>query len=169
MGSALPGEAGFVDALIRASWGTATGVSRGALQDTSDLSTLVARRQGLPVGALTYAIADGALQVMTLDATEAKRGIGTALLSAAFALAQRSGCSTVWLTTSNDNLPAISLHRKMGMRLRERRRGAMAEARQLKPTIPLTGWAGEPITDELEFAIEVEPLPPEQAGRRAGR
>ena len=65
----------------------------------------------------------------------------------------RRGCSRTWLITSNDNVNAIRFYQRRGMRLVAVHRGAIDEARQLKPSIPLVGKHGIPIHDELEFEL----------------
>jgi hypothetical protein len=55
--------------------------------------------------------------------------------------------------TTNDNLDAIRFYQRRGMRLVAVHRGAVDEARRIKPSIPLIGEHGIPIHDELEFEI----------------
>jgi ribosomal protein S18 acetylase RimI-like enzyme len=57
------------------------------------------------------------------------------------------------LVTTNDNLPAIAFYRKLGWRQVAIHRGAIADARRLKPEIPEFGANGLPKEDEIEFDL----------------
>jgi hypothetical protein len=67
----------------------------------------------------------------------------------------RRGRGRLWLITSNDNLNAIRFYQRRGMRLTAVHRGAIDEARQIKPSIPLIGEHGIPIHDELELELRL--------------
>lgn len=51
----------------------------------------------------------------------------------------------------HDNLAAIRFYRRRGLRLVAVHRGAVDEARRLKPEIPLLGAHSIPLHDEFEF------------------
>jgi hypothetical protein len=57
--------------------------------------------------------------------------------------------------TTNDNLAALRFYQRRGMRLVAVHAGAVAEARRLKPSIPLVGQHGIPIRDELELELDL--------------
>jgi hypothetical protein len=62
----------------------------------------------------------------------------------------------MWLVTTNDNLAAIAFYRARGWRQAAVRRGAVSEARRLKPQIPAFGTNGLPKEDELEFELRLD-------------
>jgi len=102
---------------------------------------------GRRVGLLTYLAADDACEIVTIDAFEPGRGIGTALLDTVKALGHRR----LWLVTTNDNIRAQRFYERSGFRLVAVREGEIERSRRLKPQIPDVGEAGVPIRDELEY------------------
>lgn len=126
-------------------------VSRGVLHQASGLPGFIASLDGMPSALLTYNIAGGDLEVVTLHAAEKGHGLGSALLGAARTKARELGCRRLWLITTNDNEPAIEFYKHRGMALVAVRENALEQSRRLKPEIPLTGLEGRPIRDEIEF------------------
>lgn len=102
---------------------------------------------GRRVGLLTYLVRDDACEIVTIDAFEPGRGIGTALLDSVKALGHRR----LWLVTTNDNIRAQRFYERSGFRLVAVREGEIERSRRLKPQIPDVGEAGVPIRDELEY------------------
>jgi GNAT superfamily N-acetyltransferase len=83
-------------------------------------------------------------------AAERLRGVGTALLRAVEEVAARSGCSSLWLVTTNDNLDALRFYQRRGFRLTELHAGAVDDSHaRLKPEIPRAGSFGIDLRDEL--------------------
>jgi GNAT superfamily N-acetyltransferase len=101
-----------------------------------------------------YSIDGGACEIVTIDSL-IERGIGTALVEAVTDAARAAGCGRLWLVTTNDNLPALRFYQKRRFALVAVHREAVAEARKLKPEIPLVGLDGIPIRDELELELEL--------------
>jgi ribosomal protein S18 acetylase RimI-like enzyme len=126
-------------------------VSRGVLHQADELPGFAASLAGTPSALLTYHLANGDLEVVTLHAAQKGRGLGSALLEAAREKARELGCRRLWLITTNDNDPAIEFYKRRGMALVAVHENALEESRRLKPEIPLTGFEGRPIRDELEF------------------
>lgn len=143
----LPWAAG----LIVGYFGSTTVISRGVLHDALQLPGLVALVEGEPVGLVQYRFAADDCEVVLMAAAQRRRGIGTALMAAARDLAQQAGCRRLWLVTTNDNRSAQAFYQAQGMRLVTIHRGAMTQARALKPEIPLLGENGIPIEDEIEY------------------
>jgi GNAT superfamily N-acetyltransferase len=141
---ALPGHAGgrFV-------------IGHGVRYDTAALPTFVALRGGRIAGALSWTVDGGALEVVSIEAVERHRGAGRVLLAAAVAEARRRGLSRLWLVTTNDNLDAMRFYQRNGLRMVEVLRGAVDEARRLKPEIPETGGYGIPLHDEVVFELRL--------------
>jgi ribosomal protein S18 acetylase RimI-like enzyme len=134
-------------------WGSVHIARLGELRDASALPALVAERDGQAVGLLTYEVVGDQLEVMSVESWDQGAGVGSALLAAAVEVATRAGCRRVWLITTNDNLRALRFYQRRGMRLSALHPGAVAVARSLKPSIPLVGYDGIEVTDELELEL----------------
>jgi GNAT superfamily N-acetyltransferase len=147
------GDRQAVDALLTASRGELHVVGHGVRYDLRVLPTLVADGPDGLAGVLTYLIEDDSLEVVSIDAIERGRGVGTALLDAAAALARAAGLRRLWLVTTNDNLDALRFYQRRGLRLVSVRPGAVDESRRLKPGIPRTGAYGIPLRDELTLEM----------------
>ena len=141
----------WVRETLESRWGDARVVSRGAVWDPGALPGLVAEADGRRVGLLTYRPGDGECEIVTLDALEQRRGIGTALVASVVDAARGSGLTRLWLITTNDNLDALRFYQRRGFTLAALHRGALEESRRLKPSIPEVGAFGIPIRDELEL------------------
>jgi ribosomal protein S18 acetylase RimI-like enzyme len=138
-----------------ASWGSTTVVAHGCVYDAAALPALLAERDGVVVGLLTYAIDGRALEVVSIDAVVPHAGVGSALLTAATDLARRIGATRLWLITTNDNLDALRFYQRRGMRIVAVAPDAMDAARAIKPSIPATGRYGIPLCDELTLELRL--------------
>lgn len=134
-------------------------VSRGIVHHPAELPGFIAALDGERVGLLTYQIADGACEVMSLDSTRPAQGVGTALIEAAIEAARAAGCRRLWLITTNDNLNALRFYQKRGLTLVAVYPNALAVSRQLKPQIPLSGHDGIPLRDEIELELALDARP----------
>jgi GNAT superfamily N-acetyltransferase len=111
---------------------------------------LIAELDGKLGGVLTYVVADGQCEILTLHAVERWHGIGSALIAAVERLATERGCSRLWVLTTNDNVDALRFYQRRGFRLAQLNAGAVDRARAtLKPEIPTHGLHGIPIRDEV--------------------
>jgi ribosomal protein S18 acetylase RimI-like enzyme len=158
------GDDAIVERLLHDSWGDTMVVSRGRLQDARLLPGFVAVDDGTPAGLVTYRVHETAspaggleMEVVTIDAVVGRRGIGSALLNAAFAQAARENCRRVWLITTNDNVGAQRFYVRNGMRLAAVHAHALDRSRELKPSIPSHGDNGVPIRDEWEYELLLDP------------
>lgn len=141
---------------LDAEWGGALQARRGELHDVLALPGVVFEEEGRPLGIATYRLAGAECELAFIEAFAARRGIGTELLRAVRAAA--SGCTRIWLVTTNDNLDALRFYQRRGFRLVALRPGAVDEARvRSKPSIGRVGAYGIPIRDELELELELEP------------
>ena len=95
-------------------------------------------------------------EVVTVDALQSGRGVGSLLLDAAATLARRAGWRRLWLVTTNDNTAALRFYQRTGWDLVAFHRNALARSRALKPSIPQMGLDSIPIRHELELEL---PLP----------
>lgn len=150
-----PSDVGHVRAFLVEHNGALRVVSRGHMHDLMGLPGILAESGGSLVGLLTYHVAKGEFEVVTLHAAPPNAGTGTKLLAEATAEARRLVCRRLWLITTNDNEPAIRFYERRGMRLVAVHRFAIRESRKLKPEIPLTGLGGIPIEDEIEYELRL--------------
>ena len=118
-----------------------------------DLPGFVAEDEGPRVGLVQYRIAAGDCEIITLASLRPSRGIGSALVTAVRAMAQRAGCRRLRVCTSHDNLHALGFYQKRGFALARLHRGAMERVRQAKPGVPLVGAAGIPLRDIIELGL----------------
>jgi ribosomal protein S18 acetylase RimI-like enzyme len=151
-----PDERDWVRSLMLERWGDETAVGHGVVWRPTELDGFVAQDDdGSRVGLLTFDVQNDVLEVVTIDALREREGIGTALMLAAIERAHAAAVSTVRVMTTNDNQPAIAFYQHLGFRVTEVREDAVADSRVLKPSIPLVGVGGVPITDEI--ILELEP------------
>jgi GNAT superfamily N-acetyltransferase len=144
-----------VQPVLNKSWGGPQLAVNGKLWDSETLPGFAAANPGALLGYLLYAFHDGECEVMVLESLAQKIGVGSALLGAVREAARRGGASRLIVQTSNDNTHALRFYQRRGFALRVLRPGAMALARQLKPSIPKTGSNGIPLRDELELVMEL--------------
>lgn len=130
-------------------------VSAGQIHRPSDLAGFIAVDGERRIGLVTLHVEGDRCELVSIDSLEAGRGVGQALLAAAKAHARANGCRALWLVTTNDNTRALRMYQRAGMHIAAVRLGAIAEARKIKPGIPLLGEDGIAIRDEIELAIEV--------------
>jgi GNAT superfamily N-acetyltransferase len=142
----------FLRALWQEEWGGLTMITRGTSHHLDALSALVAEEDGVPVGAITWAMRPGEAEIVSLNALYERRGIGSALLRGAEEYLASCNISRLVLVTTNDNLNALAFYQKRGYRLESIDVGAVDRARREKPAIPLTGSGGIEIHDELVLA-----------------
>ncbi len=107
------------------------------------------------MGLITYCLEDKNCEIVSLNSLKPSVGIGTALVEAVKDVAGKSGCKRVWLITTNDNLNALRFYQKRGFSLATIHRNAVEKSRKLKP-IPLTGFDGIPIRDEIELELIIK-------------
>ena len=132
-------------------WGSEIAVAHGVVYRPANLPGFIASDGDRVVGLVTYHVDGDACEIVTIDAYEPRRGIGTSLVGAVRSL----GHPRLWLTTTNDNVGAQRFYERVGFRLVAVHEGAMARSRALKPEIPLVGEGGVPIRDELEYELRV--------------
>lgn len=153
-----PADRAWAARFLTERWGAPMVVAHGVAYRAEELPGFYAAYAGERAGLITYHVAGDACEVVSLDSARPGLGVGTALLDAVAAEARRWGCRRVWLITTNDNLRALGFYQRRGFALVAVRRGAVDEARKLKPEIPLVGDGGIPIRDEIELELLLETL-----------
>lgn len=137
-------------AYFMANWGTGTMVVSSGNYKAADLKGVVALDEhDKIVGMITYAVHGNALEIVSLNATPANQGIGSKLLTEAEHRALDDGLTMMLLTTTNANLPGMQFYMKRGYRMAKVIRGAADRAREAKRAIPVVGYAGIPVHDEI--------------------
>ena len=126
-------------------------VSRGRLHECLELPGFIAEIHGQAAGLCQYDVQGGAMEIVTLISSRYGYGVGPRLLDHAVQHARHNGVTRLWLITTNDNLKAIRFYQRHGWQQVAVHKGAVAEARKLKPEIPLQNNQGCAIDDELEF------------------
>jgi ribosomal protein S18 acetylase RimI-like enzyme len=145
-----------VQPILNETWGSPYLAVNGKLWDSRAMPGFVALDEGGNIlGYLQYEFHDDICEIMVLESVVQNIGVATALINEAMQIAKASGVNKVIVQTSNDNTHAFRFYQRRGFTIREVRLGAMGEARQLKPVIPLIGEEGIPLRDEIEFEIEV--------------
>jgi len=130
-------------ALLQARWGKTEIVLDGRRVDAAELPGFALVEAGALVGLVTYQDHADVREVITLDALDAGRGIGRALMAKVEAAGR-----PVRVVTTNDNLPALGFCQRVGYRVVAVRVGAVDRSRALDRRIPTHGHGGLPITDE---------------------
>jgi GNAT superfamily N-acetyltransferase len=105
------------------------------------------------VGLATFQPGDHAGELVTLDAVIENHGVGSALIAAVRQHAMAAGWKQVSVVTTNDNTRALCFYQKRGFAIAAVYVDAVADARKLKPGIPLFGADGIPIRDEIELHL----------------
>jgi ribosomal protein S18 acetylase RimI-like enzyme len=150
-----PDDRAWARELVVERWGDEMAVGHGQVWHPAELDGFVAEDDdGSLVGLLTFDVDGDVLEVVTMDALRQREGLGTALMLAAIERAHAAALR-VRVMTTNDNEPAIAFYEHLGFSVAEVRRRGVDEARKVKPSIPLTGVNGTPITDEV--LLELRP------------
>lgn len=147
------GEAdhGWMRRVIKQYWASEQVVTRGKLHDVLGLEGIAAWRDDEAVGLITYRVDGAECEIVTHNSLADSGGIGSCLLSAVRQEARARGCERLWLVTTNDNTPAIRFYQRRDFDICALHRGALTEARRLKPEMPDTGLDGIAIRHEIEL------------------
>lgn len=148
-----PEDVQWAEATWTERWGSARVVTRGRLFDARTLPAFIAWLGDQRAGIATYRIDGDQCELVTLDAIIEGHGVGSALIDAVANTARLSGCSRLWLITTNDNTHALRFYQRRGLHISAIYPNAIEESRKLKPEIPLIGDDDIPIRDEIELEL----------------
>ena len=151
-----PADAEWIRRHVTQVWRADIVVAHGEVFRPHELPGFIALSDGEAVGLVTYRIDGDGCEIVTIDSTRPGAGIGTTLINTVKEVALREGCRRLWLLTTNDNLRAIGFYQKRGFALVRVHVGAATEARRLKPSIPLIGFDGIPVRDDIELEMQLE-------------
>lgn len=143
----------WVTSLVCELWSGDIVVTHGDIFHPGSLPGFIAHTCGEPYGLITYHLGDRECEIITLNSLLEMMGIGTRLVNAVIKVAASSGCQCVRVNTTNDNMRALLFYQKRGFRIVGIRPDAIVRARQIKPEIPLVGYDGIPIRDEIELKL----------------
>lgn len=154
----------WVAHFLDARWGTTQIVSRGKAVYGHLLPGFIAERtasvtddegetleEAENIGLVTVHLGEKECEITTLDSLTECAGVGSALVDAVEQWIREAGIKRLWLVTTNDNLAALKFWQKRGYELVTVHRNAIADARRIKPQIPITGLNGITIRDEIEL------------------
>jgi len=148
-----PTHRDWANRVLEAHWGSTRILSRWRYHETRDLPAFVAMKNEEPVGLATYYFEGELCELVTLNSFAEGIGVGEGLLYAVRDAARAARCKKLWLTTSNDNLPALQFYQKRNMAIVAVHRYAIDEARKENAAIPVLGYHGIPNRDELELEM----------------
>jgi GNAT superfamily N-acetyltransferase len=154
--AATVGDRAAIVALLRNRWGGETMVVHDTVYRPADLPAFVAVDGRNLVGLVTYEPGSESWHVLSLDSLVSGQGIGGALLDRVENAARGAGSLRIELVTTNDNVDAIRFYQRRGYRIACIDPGAVDRARRTKPTIPLIGFRGVPIRDELTMVKNLD-------------
>ncbi|HEX8990138.1 MAG TPA: GNAT family N-acetyltransferase [Anaerolineales bacterium] len=142
-----------VHAFWREHWGDDCVLVHGSIYRPEQVDGFIASEGDAWVGLLTYALREDACEIVSLDSLREGEGIGSRLIEQVTAEARRAGCKRLFLITTNDNLKALGFYQRRGFELAAIRPGAVTASRMIKPSIPLVGFNGIPLRDEIELEM----------------
>ncbi len=127
--------------------------SLGRCHQADALPGFIAEIDGAFAGLVTINLDPGAWQceVITLSSRSPQHGVGGALLAAAEEFARAHDCGRIYLTTTNDNTHAIRFYQRRGWQFAALHKGIVDRVRKVIPEIPLLGFDGIQVRDEIEF------------------
>jgi GNAT superfamily N-acetyltransferase len=152
-GEAVPAGRPLVERAWRERWGLPIVTTRRPYLP-EDVEGLAWREAGRDLGLVTWAIEGAEAEIVSLDAFQPGRGVGSRLMDAAEAALRGAGVTTVRLTTTNDNLRAFAFYVRRGYRLVRLELDGMERVRAARPEAPppATGREGIPLRDMWELA-----------------
>lgn len=116
---------------FRKCWGSEKMVVSSGIYDIRWLQGFVYLVDSEICGLITYVDKTEAIEIISLNSSLTRQGIGTSLLSEIEKIACQKS-KTLTLITTNDNLTALKFWQKRGFRITEIRTGAVDLARQKK-------------------------------------
>lgn len=136
-------------------WGSSQMIISSGTYDCALLDGFVYVEGTSIIGLITYVLYHDSLEVISLDSIQEGKGIGTCLMKEVEHFAKERSIPQIELITTNDNLQALKFYQKRGYRITDVITNAVAEARKVKPTIPIIGNDGIPLFDELKLKKKV--------------
>ena len=135
------------------SWGSEFVIVHGTIFHPAELPGFGVFIRDEIVGLLTYNIEHDSCEIVTLNSWLEGEGIGTDLINEVKHVAVQSGCTRLWLVTTNDNTHVLNFYQKRGFVIAGIRINVLESTRRIKPEIPLLGCDGIPLRDEIDLEM----------------
>ncbi|WP_322923231.1 GNAT family N-acetyltransferase [Paenibacillus campi] len=136
---------------LQRNWGSAQMVVSSGTYQCEQLDGFIVEENNEIIGLITYVIRLDEIEIISLDSLQEGKGIGSALMNKVEHIARQNQLLAISLITTNDNLNALKFYQKRSYRMVSVIPDAVNQARKLKPSIPLIGNEGIPLTDELQL------------------
>ena len=140
---------------IEKRWGCDYLVSKMKIYTVKDLDAFLCEDEGKIIACATYYIEGAECEIVSLDSTKPGEGLGRQLMGMCENAARSSGCTRIWLMTTNDNTYALRLFQRLGYRICEVYLDEVKRYRDIKPCIPHIGNDGIPILDLFELEKQI--------------
>ena len=129
-------------------------VSQGVRYTLTDYPALLAISGSDNVGFVVYRADGPEWEVLAIVATRQWEGIGSKLISTVETLAAAANAKSIFLVTTNDNLPALQFYQRRGYELDRLVPNGFEAVRRLKNLgdEEILGHADIPIRDELRLS-----------------
>jgi len=139
--------------IARGYWGREEVLAFGRVFSLPEERSLVADAGGAVAGFVSHRTegSDGLLLALAVPPLYQGLGVGSSLLSAAIHALEKAGATTVRLTTTNDNLPALALFQRRGFEIEDVVPGVIARHLEERPGQVPVGFAGIPVRDEIRL------------------
>ena len=147
-----PNDDAWIQDVLKKYWYSTRIVSRGRIHEADKLPGFVAREGSVRVGLVLYEILGNECEIVSLNSFTELAGVGSQLIDAVKSVA-KAQCSRVWLVTTNDNTHSLRFYQRKGFVLSALHLSAIQESRKLKPEIPVVGYDGIPMRDEIELEM----------------
>lgn len=132
-------------------WGDINMVYNGRLINLLEINHIIRYDNGKKIGVLCYFREKNCFHIVSLNAIESNKGIGSALMDELDETALKEGIQYIQVETTNDNINAIGFYQKRGFDLFSLQINEVEHQRMLKSEIPLIGCNGIFIHHILQF------------------
>ena len=140
---------------FKENWGSPEMVISSGTYDCSKLDGFIFEENNRIIGLVTYVFHQKEVEIISLDSIKNGKGIGSLLMKEVEKLVQSKGLHIISLVTTNDNLNALKFYQKRGYKIEAVFPNAVDKARKIKATIPLIGYDGIPINDEIYLVKKI--------------
>jgi ribosomal protein S18 acetylase RimI-like enzyme len=140
-----------IAAIAQSFWGDKMVIVHNEIFDLTEAEGIKAVQDGEIVGMMQFQLQGDVCEILSLVSLKENQSIGTALIREIERIAENQGCSSLSLTTTNDNLKVLGFYQRQGFHFAALFPGQVVRSRQMKPSIPAIGEHGIPIRDELRL------------------
>lgn len=130
-------------------WGSSLMVISSGVFNCEDLPGYACISEDQIIGLVTYVDKNEEREIISLDSIIENKGIGSNLMELVESEARQHNIPKIKLITSNDNINALKFYQKRGYRMVQIFPNAIDKAREIKTQIPLIGFHGIPLKDEI--------------------